>query len=233
MVEKITKKKDFVQLEFLARNLSNNEVFDTNIKSEAEKLKLDIKDKPLIVCIGEGMVVKGLDKALEGKEIGKKYSIKLFPDEAFGKRHKELVRLLPMKIFEQQKVYPQPGMVFALDNNLVKIVSVSGGRVLVDFNNPLAGKEIEYEFTIKKIIEDNKEKASALINALIGFDIPFELDEKNKKIIFKDIKLTSIINIIKDKFSDILGYDIEILEKAEKKEEAKKEEKLEKKEEKK
>ena len=215
MAEK-TKKGDFVELEFIGRNLTiNREVFDTNILEEAKKSNPDIKEiKPLIVSIGQGMVVKGFDEALENKDVGNKYSIKINPEKAFGKRHSSLVRLIPMKIFAAQKIYPQPGMTLALDDALVKVISVSGGRVMVDFNNPLAGKEIEYEFTIKKIVADSREKVSALQIFLFNQEFDFDLDEKSKKIIFKDLKLAPILKVFSPKFKEILGFDVEILEKA-------------------
>lgn len=215
----ITKKNDFVSIDFIGKNLQNNEVFDTNVTEEAQKIKLELSGKPLIACVGHGMVVKGFDEALENKEIGKKYSIKIAPDKAFGPRYPKLVRLIPLKVFLEQKVYPQPGMTMALDNNLVKVVSVSGGRVMVDFNNPLAGKDIEYEFTITKIIEDSKEKVSAVQRFFFGQEFEFDVDEKSKKIIFKDVKLTPVLNAFRDKFKEFLGMDVEIFAKAEKKEE--------------
>jgi len=216
-----TKKNDFVSIDFIGKNLQSNEIFDTNITEEAKKIKLELSGKPLIACIGHGMVVKGFDEALEGKEVGKKYLIKITPEKAFGPRHSNLVKLIPLKIFIEQKVYPQPGMTLALDNNLVKVVSVSGGRVMVDFNNPLAGKDIEYEFTITKIIDDSKEKVNAIQRFFFGQEFEFDVDETNKKIIFKDIKLTPVLNAFKDKFNELVGMDVEILAKNEKKEESK------------
>ncbi len=32
---------------------------------------------PVVVCIGEGQLLKGLEDELEGKEIGKEYTIEL------------------------------------------------------------------------------------------------------------------------------------------------------------
>jgi FKBP-type peptidyl-prolyl cis-trans isomerase 2 len=216
----IVKKNDFIELEFLARNSLTNEVFDSNILEEAKKLNYNIKDvKPLVICVGQKMVVSGFDESLEGKETGKKYNIKLTPDKAFGPRRKDLVRLIPMKVFVEQKIYPQPGMTLALDNNLVKVISVSGGRVLVDFNNPLAGKDIEYEFTVKKIIPDNsdglKEKISALQKFLFNQEFPVDIDEANKKIIFKDTRLMQLLDVFKTQFKEMLGFDVEILAKKE------------------
>lgn len=220
------KKKDFVEIEFIGKNLTNNDIFDTNIKEEAKKINLEINPKPLIVCIGEGMLVKGFDEDLENKEIGKKYSIKLIPEKAFGKRQSQLVKMIPLKVFTEQKVYPQAGMSYALDNSVVKIVSVSGGRVMVDFNNPLAGKDIEYEYTIKRKIEDSKEKVNALQNFFFGKEFEFELDQEKKKIIFSDINLTPVLNAFQDKFKDMIGFSVEILAKPkiEDKKEEKKEE---------
>jgi FKBP-type peptidyl-prolyl cis-trans isomerase 2 len=225
---KITKKGDFVELEFIGKNLTNNEVFDTNIKEEAEKIGIEYTGKPLVVCVGQGMVVKGFDEDLEGKETEKKYTLKLSPEKAFGNRQPNLTRLIPMKFFLAQKVYPQPGMTLALDNNLVKVMSVSGGRVMVDFNNPLAGKELEYHYTIKKIVEDTREKISATQKFLFGHEFEFDISSDNKKIIFKEVKLTPILNAFKDKFKELLGMEVEILAKAEdKKEEVKTEDKVE------
>jgi FKBP-type peptidyl-prolyl cis-trans isomerase SlyD len=225
------KKGDFVEIEFTGKNKATGEIFDTNDIDEAKKINPKVEDtKPLLTCIGQGFIVKGFDEALEGAEVGKKKKISLTPEKAFGPRNPSLVRMIPMKIFTAQKVYPQAGMTIALDNALVKVINVSGGRVLVDFNNPLAGKEIEYEFVVKKIIMDTKEKVNALQNMLFGQAFEFDLDEtgKTKKIIFKDAKLVQLLDIFKDKFKELLGMDLEILEKKEeagKKAEEKKEEK--------
>jgi FKBP-type peptidyl-prolyl cis-trans isomerase 2 len=216
-----TQKRDFVELEFLGRNLQNNEIFDTNITEEAKKIKLELSGKPLIVCVGEGMVVKGFDQAIEGKEIGKKYSIKLEASSAFGKRQKDLVKLIPLKMFLAQKIMPEAGMVLALDNNLVKVMSVNGGRVLVDFNNPLAGKDVEYEFTIKRKITDTKDKVRALQLFFFNQEFDCDIDEANKKIIFKDLKLMPIMNAFNPQFRELLGYSLEILEKPKKESEEK------------
>ena len=157
-----TKEKDFVEIEFIGKIKNTGEIFDTNIKKEAEKINLKIEEKPLIVCIGQGMLIQGLDKFLEDKEIGKKYKIELPPEYAFGARSQKLIKIIPLKAFREKNFSPAPGVILTLDNALAKIIAVSGGRVIVDFNNPLSGKEVEYEFSIKRGIQDEKEKINAL-----------------------------------------------------------------------
>ena len=55
-----------------------------------------------------------------------------------------------MKIFIQQKINPIPGVMFNFDGRIAKVLTVSGGRVMIDFNNPIAGKNY-YCFWKKKI----------------------------------------------------------------------------------
>ena len=213
-MEKVNK-NDFIELEFIGKEI-DGKVFDTNIPEEAEKIDIKIENKPFIICVGQKMVVRGLDKALEGKEIGKTCNITLSYEEAFGPRRRELVRLIPLNVFTEKNISPRPGMTLALDNNLVRIASVSGGRVLVDFNNPLAGKEISYEFVIKRKITDKKQKINSLLNYFLKKEIDFEL--KDNKAVFKtkDPMMEVGINMINDKFKDILDIEL-IVEKENKK----------------
>lgn len=223
-----TKQGDFVEVIFTAK--SNGEVFDSNIKEEVKKLNPKAEVKPLIVCIGKSMVIKGLDKALSDKELEKEYKAEFKCDEAYGPRNSRLVKLVSKKGFSDNKMVPQKGDVISLDNQIARIINVSGGRVLVDFNHPLAGKDMEYYFTIKRKVTDTKEKINALQDFFFGNRFEFELDEANKKIIFKKIELANILNFFREQFKDMVGYDLEILAKPEKKEDKKEEKKEDKKE---
>jgi len=206
-MEKV-KKNDFIALEFMGK-FKNGEVFDTNISEEAKKIGLKIDDKPIILCIGQEMVIKGLDKSLNGKEIGKTSSVDLLPSEAFQERKSSLVRLIPLSVFTQQKILPKQGMTLALDNMLVKIVSVSGGRVLVDFNNPLSGKIVSYEFTIKRKVDDINEKIQAITDYFIRKDVKFDL--KDTKILLEiEEAFSPIIAILNNKFKPIINLEFEL-----------------------
>jgi len=198
-------KNDFVEIEFTGT--ANGQIFDTTNKEDAKKIGLDANVKPLIVSAGNEMLLKGLDEALEGKELEKEYKIELSPEKAFGSRDPKLIRILSMKVFKEKDMNPIPGMTIQLDQNLAKILSVSGGRVTVDFNNPLAGKDIEYKFKVNKKVTEDEDKINALQDFF--FKQRFEFKIKDKKVIFKDDKIKSIIEFIKPKFKEILDFDVE------------------------
>ncbi|GBE20082.1 FKBP-type 16 kDa peptidyl-prolyl cis-trans isomerase [archaeon BMS3Abin17] len=216
------KKKDFIQVEFTGK-LKDGSVFDSNIKKDLEKADLDIKAKPFTFCLGEGMFIKGVDDFLVGKDVGS-YKIELNPEDAFGKRDSKLVQMMPMKVFIEQKINPVQGAVFNFDGRIAKVLTVSGGRIMVDFNNPMAGKEVVYNLKVLKKIEDINEKIKALNEFLFKKDFKFEV--KDKKITLHVEKpMLQFVELFKDKFKDIFGLELgvkEIEEKSDKKEAEKK-----------
>lgn len=203
----VVQKNDFVEIEFVGKTKDNSEIFDTNIQSEIEKAKLNVQARPYIVSIGHSMIINGLDRDLIGKEIGKEYSVELNPQEAFGKRDSTMIKMIPLKVFAQQKIMPQRGMRLSLDGMIVKIISVSGGRVLVDFNNPLSGKTVIYNYTIKRKIDDINEKINATQEFFLRKKFNFEI--KNNEIIFEVEKgLDKFIEMMSGPFEEILGMKV-------------------------
>jgi len=117
------------------------------------------------VIIGEGFVIKGLEEELEKMSVGEEKTVVIPPEKAFGLRKKELIKLLPASTFRERGYKPRAGEIVVFDNGIFgKVISVSGGRVLVDFNHPLAGKELEYRVKVDRVVEDPEEKARYIVD---------------------------------------------------------------------
>lgn len=209
-------KKDFVEVEFTGRT-SEGDIFDSNIKEDLQKANLNIPSKPFVFCLGEGMFLDGIDNFLIDKNVGT-YTIKLLPENAFGKRNSKLIQMMPLKIFREHKTNaPVPGAMFQFDGRVGKVLTVSGGRVIVDFNNPLAGKEVEYSVTVNKKVEDINEKIKAINDFFFRRNFEFEI--KDKKLILKvEKQMSKFVELFKDKFKEILDLDLEVVEDENKKE---------------
>jgi len=210
MKEKI-KRNDFVELEYTGKIKDTEQIFDTNEKEEAKKLNSNIKPKPLIICIGQNMILPAIDEFLVGKEIGKSYTLTLPPEKAFGKRKRELIKIMPMSVFRGQNITPQAGMMFSFDNLLGRITAVSGGRVIVDFNNPIAGKNVVYELKVKRKITEQEEKVKALMLTFFKKEFPFDIKEK-KLILKAKPEEKKFIKLFSEKFKEILGLELEVSE---------------------
>ena len=133
-----------------------------------------------------------------------------------------MVRVMPMAVFQKQKIYPQQGMVFSFDNSLGKVTAVSGGRVTVDFNNPMAGKPVVYELNVKRKVEKNEEKVKALMALFFRKEFPFKI-EGNKIIIEVESKLKQFFELFNEKFKSLLNLELEVKEKKEKEDKSVKE----------
>src|SRR3989344_2431318 len=161
--------------------------------------------------ISSRLCFSSVDNFFIGKEIGK-YVIGLSSENAFGKRRRESVKMIPIKVFFQHKINPVQGAMLNFDGKMGKVLSVSGGRVLVDFNHPLAGKDVIYEVNIKKIIQNIDEKIKAFNSFIFKQDFKFSVD--NKKVIYElqesDKQLKIFVGIFKEKFKEIFGMELEI-----------------------
>jgi len=210
-------KKDFIEINFTGR-IKGGDIFDSNIKEDLMKIPNASQEqaKPLIFPLGEGMFLKGIEDFLIGKKI-RKYEIELTPEKAFGQRQQFLVQVMPIKVFAQQEVIPHQGMIFNFDGRIGKILSVSGGRVIVDFNNPLAGKTVIYDITIIKKIDDLNEKIRSFLEFLFKKEFKFEIKE-GKIVLEVEKKMKQFVELFKDKFKEVFGLNLEIKEIAEKQE---------------
>jgi FKBP-type peptidyl-prolyl cis-trans isomerase 2 len=202
-------KNDFIEIEFTGK-IKGGEVFDSNISEDLKKLNSSQEPKPFVFCLGQDMFLKGVEEFLIGKEIGN-YEIDLKPEKAFGLRNPSMIQMIPLKVFIEHKINPIPGAVLTFDNKLGKVLTVSGGRIMVDFNNPLAGKEVVYKINVLRKVDDINEKVKSLNEFLFRRDFKFEINEKKLLLeVNKGFKV--FVELFKDKFKEILGLDLEVKE---------------------
>ncbi|MGD9275771.1 MAG: FKBP-type peptidyl-prolyl cis-trans isomerase [Candidatus Pacearchaeota archaeon] len=203
-------KGDFIEIKFTGKIKDTDEIFDSNVEEDIKKSGLNLKSEPFIFALGEDMFLKGVDEFLIDKDLGE-YSVELSPEKAFGKRDSKLINMVPSKVFKEQKLNPFPGAVFNFDGRMAKVLSVSGGRVMVDFNNPIAGKVVKYNLKVLRKIEDINEKIKSLNNFFFRKDFKFETKDK-KLIINADKPYIKFIEMFKDKYKEILNLDLEVRE---------------------
>ena len=163
-------KGEFIFLNYTSKVKETGEIFDTTNEEIAKKEKLYKEGEvyePKLVVVGEGWVLKALDEALQNFKIKKKDSVEISPEKAFGNRDPEKVRLVPLRRLAARGITPKLGMQLEYDGKLATVRTMGSGRVQLDFNPPLAGKTLVYEFTVEKRLKTNSEKIAALIHRRI------------------------------------------------------------------
>jgi FKBP-type peptidyl-prolyl cis-trans isomerase 2 len=215
-------KKDFIEVEFTGK-VKDGGIFDSNVKSDLQKLNPQATPKPFIFSLGEGMFLQGIDDFIIGKDTGR-YTLELSPEKAFGPRSSEFVQMVPIKVFREQNLNPAVGAVFNFDGRMAKVLSNSSGRVMVDFNHPLAGKSVIYEINILRKVDDINEKVKAFTEFLFRKEFKFTV-EGNKIILEVEPKYAQFITMFGDKFKEVLDLELQVKSLEEKKTEETAEEK--------
>jgi len=168
------------------------------------------KGENVPIIVGVNFTLKGIDNALAEMNVGDKKTIELTPENAFGNRDAKLVKLVPLSEFKKHDTKPHPGMIINADNAQGRVLSVSGGRVSIDFNHPLAGKNLIYDLEIREKIESLEDKINALVK------IYTRIEEEKVKSLIKDkeveIEIPPLINsVFKKKIADdmmkFLGFE--------------------------
>jgi peptidylprolyl isomerase len=163
-------KGNFILLDYVAKVKETGEVFDTTLEEAAKKEHMykegDIYE-PKLVVIGEGWVIKPLDENLTTMEVDKATVLEIPPDKAFGPRDPEKVKRVPLKQLLAKDITPTLGMRIEYGGKTATIRAIGAGRVLLDFNPPLAGKTLIYDTTVKKKLETVEDKIAALIHRRI------------------------------------------------------------------
>jgi peptidylprolyl isomerase len=164
-------KGDFILINYTAKVKETNEVFDTTLEEVAKKEHLHKEGEiyePKLVVIGEGWMLKAIDESLTTMKLNKPQSVEVPPDKAFGPRDPEKVKRVPLKHLLAKDIHnPTIGMRVDYNGKMATIRFIGAGRVLLDFNPPLAGKTLEYDVTVDKKLDANKEKIAALIHRRI------------------------------------------------------------------
>jgi len=163
-------KGDFILIDYVAKVKETDEVFDTTKEDVAKKERLYKEGElyePKLVVLGEGWVLKALDENLATFELEKPSTVEISPDNAFGPRDPEKVRLVPLRRLTDKGITPQLGARIEFNGKLATIRTIGAGRVQLDYNPPLAGKTLVYEVTVLKKLETIKEKITALLHRRI------------------------------------------------------------------
>ncbi len=180
---------DFVEIEYVGKIKDTDEIFDlTDEKLAKEKGIFNEKSdyKPVNIILGEKFVVKGLEEIIKQMNVGEEKTATITPEDGFGIRDAKMIKTVSESELRKQKINPIPGMILDLGNVKARIQSVNSGRVRIDFNHPLAGRDLEYKVKVNKKIEDNGEKAKAIVKFLTGEELEAKVEEK--KVIVEEKK---------------------------------------------
>ncbi len=116
---------------------------------------------PLDYLHGYGSLISGLEKALDGHNVGDHFDVHITANDAYGHYDENLVQRVPKDVFmgvEELEV----GMRFLAETDQgpvpVEITEVDGDHVVVDGNHMLAGQNLNFNVEVLAIREATAEE---------------------------------------------------------------------------
>ncbi|SFV89726.1 FKBP-type peptidyl-prolyl cis-trans isomerase SlyD [hydrothermal vent metagenome] len=141
-----------VGIEYEVKEAGSSEIVDSNKGAQ-----------PLEFVTGKGQIIPGLEKALEGMSEGESADILVKAQDAYGEVNPEAVQTLPIEQFEGVDL--KEGMTLygqGEDGQTVQVVvkSFNDKEVTIDFNHPLAGKDLMFSVTVMSERDATDEEAA-------------------------------------------------------------------------
>lgn len=189
-------KGDLIRMELTGRLTSDNSAFESTDEETAKKEGIwssSSKYGPRLVIYGRGAMIEGLEEEIAKVDIGKEAQVKVPASKAFGQRFNELVRVMPEKEFLKHGVTPSVGLMVTIDGVPALVKSVSSGRIMLDFNHPLAGQDVKYSIKLLEVISEPKQKAGELAKQ---FGSEVKVDENNGK---RKVQISKSLEVSKAK----------------------------------
>jgi len=149
----ISKENCVVAIEYEVKEAGTTEVVDTNKGSE-----------PLEFLTGTSQVIVGLENALIGMEKGESGDILVKASDAYGEVNPEALQTLPQEQFEGIEL--AEGLVLygqGEQGETVQVVvkSFTDTDVTIDFNHPLAGKDLMFSVTVMEVRDATEDEISS------------------------------------------------------------------------
>jgi FKBP-type peptidyl-prolyl cis-trans isomerases 2 len=162
------KKGDFIRINYTGR-MEDGKVFDTTDETVAKAENVHTSQGLYggdVIIVGYGHTIAGLDKELVGKDVGSEGTVTIGPEDAFGMPQEELIQSVSTSKFKDGRA--QIGMVIEQEGRQGVVTKVIGRRATIDFNSPLAGKNVSYTYKVEAVLDADEDKIKGLFALYTG-----------------------------------------------------------------
>lgn len=143
-----------------------DEIFDEDIAEAGDTVYVDYigtynngtvfdmseEGQPIEFVLGDNSTISGFENAIYGMKINETKSIDLTPDEAYGEHNDSLIfNISRDNIPEDTLLYPGAILyMYGSTGSLfpVTVLNSTNETVWIDANNPMAGKELNFDITL-------------------------------------------------------------------------------------
>lgn len=208
-------KGDYILLDYTIIVKDESKVVQTTSEDIAREAGIYSPDdiyEPRLIVLGETKLLEPVEEALMKADEGQEIEIEVPPEKGFGQRDPNKVKVISIREFYRYGKLPRVGDIVEFENQRARVVSISSGRVVLDFNHPLAGKTLIVKAKIVRKIESDEEKIKHIVkNHLPRIDldkVQVTLSDDKKIVTIKlppETLLVDRIGLVKTDLANDLG----------------------------
>jgi FKBP-type peptidyl-prolyl cis-trans isomerase SlyD len=136
------------------------------LDKEGEVLETTADDGPVTYLHGHGEILGGLERALDGAEIGANLTVTLAPEDAYGLHDPEGIVAVPRSEFPADaEIVPGDCVDVTVDEDdedegtiEMVVVEIRPDTIFLDANHPLAGQEVTFRVNVLTVREATEEE---------------------------------------------------------------------------
>ncbi len=110
-------------------------------------------ETPLVIELGSGSLVRGLEEGIIGMSEGEEKEFKVIPENGYGIEKPELVHTVGSEMFAGTDISPDVGMVLKTPHGNCHITRIDEGKIEISYNHPLAGRTLGYKVKVLKVVK--------------------------------------------------------------------------------
>ena len=175
-----------VHIDYDLFNASNDKLIETTKEDSAKEHEIHDETKtyiPMITIVGDGRLIPGFEEHLTEAKVNEEYKFEIEPEKAYGERDANQIDTISQNVLLRSVRDPNTlgiGSPVEIGGKTGILQFMSAGRARIDYNHPLAGVTLRYNYEIVKVVEDREEKIQTLLNMNTGkddFEISFAGDD--------------------------------------------------------
>ncbi len=128
--------------------------FDYTLTVDGQVIDTSAGRGPLEYTHGEGQIISGLEEELSHMNVGDKKTVHIKAEKAYGPVLPEAIKRVPKESIQNAAQIKVGDMVGASNGGhtfRAVVKEISDKEITLDFNHPLAGKDLTFEVEVKEI----------------------------------------------------------------------------------
>lgn len=172
-----------VHVDYNLYNADSGDLIETTREDIAKENDMHQEGRnysPLVCVVGSGQLIAGFEESLLSAKADKDISVEIAPADAYGEKDSDKVETISIDKLIRYVRDPKSlyiGGPVTIEGKTGTLSYMAAGRARIDYNHPMAGRTLKYDYKIIKVIKDKGEKVAALLESNTGhegFEVSFD-----------------------------------------------------------